>query len=122
MNDNDKGLFEKYFVALLEGKGEPDYEVTRIKDRFLGEHVCDIWKKTTDCFVLSPFKDDVYGVASRAAIMTYAETIQKINPTFADDLRRWVGGFYIAKYGPLPSEGSGGSGASPGSAKEEAED
>lgn len=41
-------------------------------------------------FVLNPNKDTVYGRASRAALLAYADVIEMENKELADDLRRWV--------------------------------
>jgi hypothetical protein len=41
-------------------------------------------------FVLNPHKDDPYGVASRAAILTYADCICDANPTLAKHLNDWM--------------------------------
>jgi hypothetical protein len=40
-------------------------------------------------FVLNPTKDDVYGKASRAALMAYATAIEGTNRELAYDLRLW---------------------------------
>ncbi len=41
-------------------------------------------------FVLNPNKDDPYAVASRAAIATYADSIQGHNQQLALDLKNWM--------------------------------
>ena len=41
-------------------------------------------------FVLSPLKNDKYGIASRAAIRRYATMIYLTNPALANDLQNWV--------------------------------
>ena len=41
-------------------------------------------------FVLNPHKDNLFGVASRKAILRYAEIIQHVHPKFATDLRKWI--------------------------------
>lgn len=40
-------------------------------------------------FVLNPTKNDVYGEASRKALLTYADHIQQENIEFAYELRNW---------------------------------
>ena len=41
-------------------------------------------------FVLKPKGQDKYAQASRSAMLTYANTIEPINPELAKDLRAWV--------------------------------
>lgn len=41
-------------------------------------------------FVLSPYKDDVYGRASRAAIHEYAAYIESENKELSDSLDEWM--------------------------------
>ena len=41
-------------------------------------------------FVLNPTKDDHYGQASRQALRAYALSIAGVNPSLADDLRKWA--------------------------------
>lgn len=41
-------------------------------------------------FVLNPEKRGPYGRASRKAMLTYADDIQRVNPALASDLRMWV--------------------------------
>ena len=41
-------------------------------------------------FVLNPTKDGPYGVASRAAIATYADSIKPHNRQLGDDLWAWL--------------------------------
>lgn len=41
-------------------------------------------------FVLNPNKNDVFGVAARAALKTYANTICKEDPELTKDLLHWV--------------------------------
>ncbi len=41
-------------------------------------------------FVLSPLKDNLYGGASRSALLLYATIIEPENPKLARDLQRWV--------------------------------
>lgn len=44
-------------------------------------------------FVLSPWKDSPHGVASRAAMRTYADTVAKVDPAggrFARSIMEWV--------------------------------
>ena len=43
--------------------------------------------KRTWCFVLSPEKEDTYGIASRRAMIQYARDIEVTNPTLARDMR-----------------------------------
>lgn len=85
---NDGGLKQKYFVAKLEGKGMPDFEIhpTTREKHFLG------WKKKGWCFVLSPEKNDEYGAASREAMRTYAHKIMKTNRELGRDLLATVNG------------------------------
>jgi len=45
----------------------------------------------TKYFVLNPLKQDIYGKASRKAILVYADVIAKENKKLAEDLRDWVG-------------------------------
>jgi len=40
-------------------------------------------------FVLNPTKEDDYGIASRKAILAYADAIQQTNSELAFDLRKW---------------------------------
>lgn len=40
-------------------------------------------------FVLSPTKNDAYGVASRVAMIAYAEAVKEENPGLAYDLKMW---------------------------------
>ena len=41
-------------------------------------------------FVLKPEGNDIYALASRRAMAMYAETIEKENEVFANDLRKWI--------------------------------
>lgn len=41
-------------------------------------------------FVLSPYKDDAYGRASRAAIREYAAEIESVDKELSDSLDEWV--------------------------------
>jgi len=41
-------------------------------------------------FVLKPASNDLFGSASRLAMLTYAETIKEKNPKFAGELIAWV--------------------------------
>jgi hypothetical protein len=41
-------------------------------------------------FVLNPTKKDAHGHASRQAMRTYADCIEKENPELAEDLRQWA--------------------------------
>lgn len=41
-------------------------------------------------FVLKPHGDNIYATASRKAMRIYAESIIKINPELAKDLREWA--------------------------------
>lgn len=41
-------------------------------------------------FVLNPNKHDDYGIASRLAMMAYADSIQKHNPTLSTGILMWV--------------------------------
>lgn len=41
-------------------------------------------------FVLKPKGKDQYAVASRKALLAYADIISSENPTLATDLRDWV--------------------------------
>jgi len=41
-------------------------------------------------FVLKPASNDLFGSASRMAMLTYAEVIKEKNPEFAGDLIDWV--------------------------------
>ena len=41
-------------------------------------------------FVLNPTKADAYGVASRAAIRAYAESISQENAVLCFELNNWV--------------------------------
>jgi len=41
-------------------------------------------------FVLSPLKDDVYGMASRLAMETYAKRIVRENEQLHDDIIAWL--------------------------------
>jgi len=41
-------------------------------------------------FVLNPNKKDIYGVASRKAMMAYADAIVDKNRDFAEEIRNWV--------------------------------
>jgi hypothetical protein len=41
-------------------------------------------------FVLKPKGDDAYAVASREAMRTYAECIQRENPELSSDIALWV--------------------------------
>jgi len=42
-------------------------------------------------FVLKPKGTDIYAVASRKAMITYAQIISKENPQLSDDLILWAG-------------------------------
>lgn len=50
---------------------------------------------TMKYFVLKPRGDDIYAVASRKAIQTYAKVIENTNPKFAKDLYNWIGQEHI---------------------------
>lgn len=50
-------------------------------------------------FVLNPTKHDEYGIASRTAILTYAKSIEEINPYLAADLRNWIDDLGLKNYG-----------------------
>jgi len=66
-----KGLYKKYLVLKHSSDG-------------IG------WMmKQTDSFVLSPEKGNVYGRASRAALVTYAHEISEVNPGLAQALIDW---------------------------------
>jgi hypothetical protein len=41
-------------------------------------------------FVLNPNKQDIYGEASRKAMMKYAAVIADKNKEFAEEIRNWV--------------------------------
>jgi hypothetical protein len=41
-------------------------------------------------FVLKPTGNDIYGSASRLAMLTYAEVIKEENPEFSGELIAWV--------------------------------
>ncbi len=41
-------------------------------------------------FVLAPTKSDAFGIASRDAMLTFANAIQNTNMELAMDLRKWV--------------------------------
>ena len=41
-------------------------------------------------FVLRPSCKDWHGLASIKAIRTYAKEVEKENPQFAEDLRKWM--------------------------------
>ena len=41
-------------------------------------------------FVLSPTKQDAYGIASRKAMAAYAKAIHKENPELTEDLFAWL--------------------------------
>jgi len=41
-------------------------------------------------FVLKPKGDDIYAKASRQAMRSYAQQINKENPELADELREWA--------------------------------
>lgn len=47
-------------------------------------------EKITPCFVLSPYKNDDYGYASRNALKEYARIIERKNEALARDIREWV--------------------------------
>ena len=40
-------------------------------------------------FVLNPHKKDIYGEASRDALLAYAKKIETDDPAFAKEIRRW---------------------------------
>ena len=81
---DDRGFYDKYFVAKLRGEGEPDCYVTYSDEP---PEVCDgLWRKRTGCFVLSYEKDDAYGDASRDAVLAYARSIHRVNRRLAWDL------------------------------------
>ena len=88
MQDDKTGLTEKYLVLKLHGddeEDEADCEFTDLTgDRYPA--VTEGWYKQTWCFVLSPWKDDAYGEASRRAMEMYAESIAPKNPTLAKDI------------------------------------
>ena len=46
-------------------------------------------------FVLKPKGNDIYAVASRKAMQTYAKIIESVNPEFANDLYSWIGREHI---------------------------
>jgi len=46
-------------------------------------------------FVLNPNKKDIYGLASRNAMVTYARTIEEDNPKMSMDLLNWVHGIEV---------------------------
>jgi len=87
------GLYGKYVVLKKHGTGEPDAELITAGGP---EHCRDgwdeknLWLKKTRCFVLSPEKDDVYGEASRAALVAYANVIEKTNTALHIDLLHWA--------------------------------
>lgn len=41
-------------------------------------------------FVLSPKKRDLYGLASRMAMLAYAAIVAKEDPKLCADLRKWI--------------------------------
>ena len=49
-------------------------------------------------FVLTPTKDNIYGDASRDALLMYADQIAQVNPELAKDLREWVTKIVIGFY------------------------
>jgi hypothetical protein len=57
-----------------------------MKKRLFGEAI----GLTMKYFVLNPNKNDAYGLASRNAISTYRDFIQKENPKLAEDLTAWI--------------------------------
>jgi len=69
--NNDYGLLDKYRIYKMGSNGD-----------WIG--------KKTWSFVLSPEKDDAYGAASKKAMFTYANEIEKTNPMLAEDLRKKI--------------------------------
>jgi hypothetical protein len=65
------GLIEKYLV---------------FKKNKIGQWV----EKGTPSFVLSPFKNDDYGYASRNALKEYVRVIERKNQVLAKEIREWV--------------------------------
>jgi len=88
---NDKtGLTEKYIVLKKQGEGEPTaslrYNMNLDSVRDTKGNGIMAWPKRTWSFVLSPEKDDDYGVASRIAMREYASQIAYRNPQLAADI------------------------------------
>lgn len=46
-------------------------------------------------FVLNPTKKDAYGIASRMALLSYADSIEEENPALSEDIRVWVDGIEL---------------------------
>lgn len=44
----------------------------------------------TKYFILTPYKENEYGLASRVAMLSYAAFIKKSNPKLCQDLVDWV--------------------------------
>lgn len=49
--------------------------------------MCGLYQKY---FVLKPEGTDEYAIASRVAMLAYAEDIENINPKLSSDIRAWV--------------------------------
>lgn len=88
----NKGLIERYIVLKTEGEGKPDIIRRGTPGDFFsrGRSGWKGWSKRTWSFVLSPEKDDAYGVASRWAMLEYAKEIEGVNPQLAKDMRSKV--------------------------------
>lgn len=92
MEHDEHGLDDKYLIFRKAGDTTDDPSVMTIMvinregegTKFKGRPV------STQKFVLSPEKDDDYGIASRVAIRAYASSIQHRNMKLADDLRQWL--------------------------------
>jgi hypothetical protein len=52
-------------------------------------------------FVLKPGGDDIYAMASRAAMTTYAQVIEHANLKMANDLRDWANREFRKRAGKL---------------------
>lgn len=48
-------------------------------------------------FVLNPNKTDIYGIASREAIRTYADVIYMENDLLSTDIEKWLGRLRIER-------------------------
>lgn len=68
---NTLGLIEKYLV----------FKKTKTEQ---------LIEKETPSFVLSPYKNDDYGYASRNALKEYARIIERKNQVLAKEIREWV--------------------------------
>jgi len=100
MSEHDKvGLTEKYIV-LKPARDEAATDGMLRDIRGEGRSIPVRFKRSW-CFVLSPDKDDEYGKASRAAMLSYAKAIEPTNKQLANDLadrvqdalaRIWSGG------------------------------